>query len=54
VKYSNKGSVTRVVGNFLPLDVDLTIGQRFRASGITGAVAFTLDQPAPPPTKGTP
>ena len=49
-----EGAVTRVVGHFLPLDVDLTIGQRFRASGITGAVAFTLDQPAPPPTKGTP
>ena len=39
------GTIQKVEGHVLPLDVDLTIGQRFKASGITGALAFTLDQP---------
>jgi hypothetical protein len=39
------GGVRQVEGHFLPLDVDLTIGHRFKASGITGAVAFTLTRP---------
>ncbi len=40
----HEGSVQRVEGHFLPLDVDLTVGTRFKASGITGAVTFVLEQ----------
>ncbi len=34
----------KVSGSFLPLNAEVQLGARFRASGITGAVEFTLEQ----------
>ncbi len=45
-------SFIRVVGSFLPLNAEVQLGNRFRASGITGAVEFTLE-PALTPTTPT-
>jgi hypothetical protein len=42
------GSISRIVGELLPLSVDLNLGGRLRASGITGAIRFTLTPPPQP------
>ena len=34
----------RLTGSFLPLNAEVQLGTKFRASGITGAVEFTLDR----------
>jgi hypothetical protein len=39
-----KGGMERLSGHFLPLNADVQLGTRFRASGITGAVDFLLDR----------
>ncbi len=41
-----QGRVERLTGHFLPLNAEVQLGPRFRASGITGAVDFTLDRRA--------
>ena len=39
-----KGGMERLSGHFLPLNADVQLGNRFHASGITGAVDFMLDR----------
>ncbi len=39
------GDIDTVEGHFLPLDADLAIGKRFRATGITGAIHFLMERP---------
>ena len=42
-----KFGFAKVSGSFLPLNAEVQLGTRFNASGITGAVEFTLEQAAP-------
>ena len=40
---------SQVIGSFLPLNADVQLGTKFRATGITGSVEVKLEQEAAPP-----